>query len=86
MDIHSQLREILHMIEAFKSQMHDTLHNFQDGFMDSFHSIHQSLASMQEKCTLVNIMDEYHQELYAWYCYEKKLSMARVNHNIRKWL
>jgi hypothetical protein len=71
MDVHSQtLKEILHMIEAFKSQMHDTLHNFQEGFRDGFCSIHKSLASMQEKCSLVNIMDEYHQEVYAWYALE----------------
>jgi hypothetical protein len=51
MDIHSpNLNEILHMIEAFKSEMHNTLHNFQDDVRDSFRSIPESLVSMQEKC------------------------------------
>jgi hypothetical protein len=72
MDVHSQtLKEILHTIEAFKSQMHDRLCNFQEGLRDTLCSIHESLASMQEKCTLVNIMDEYHQEVYAWYALEE---------------
>jgi hypothetical protein len=71
MDIHSQiLKEILHTIEAFKSQMHDTLHNFEDGPRDSFRSIHDSMDSMQDKYTLANIMDEYHQEVYVWYALE----------------
>jgi uncharacterized NAD(P)/FAD-binding protein YdhS len=53
MDIHSQtLMEILQMIEAFKAQMHDTLHlsrwqDLADGLKDSFHSIQDSLDSMQ---------------------------------------
>jgi hypothetical protein len=47
--------------------MHDTLHNFKEDIKDDFRSIHESLASIQEKYTLVNIMNEYHQEVYAWY-------------------
>jgi len=71
MDVHSKtLKEILHKIEAFKSQMHETLHNFQKGFRHGFLIIHESLENMQEKYTFVNIMDEYHQEVYAWYALE----------------
>jgi hypothetical protein len=66
MDMHSQLKEILHTIEALKSQMHDT----QEGLRDDFRSIHKSLVSMKEKCTLMNIMNEYHQEVYSWYALE----------------
>jgi uncharacterized protein YoxC len=68
MDVHSQtLKEILHTIEALKSQMHGTLHNFKEYIKDDFHSIHESLVSIQEKSNLVNIMNEYHQEVYVWY-------------------
>jgi hypothetical protein len=68
MDVHSQtLNKILQAIEAFKSQMHDTLHNFKEDIKDDFCNIHESLASIQDKSNFVNIMNEYHQEVYAWY-------------------
>jgi hypothetical protein len=58
------------MIEAFKSQMHDTFHSFQEGLRDGFRSIDDSLESIQDKYNLVKIMDEYDQEVYAWYALE----------------
>ena len=77
MDVHSQtLKEILHKIEAFKSQMHETLHNFQKGFRHGFLIIHESLENMQEKYTFVNIMDEYHQEVYVWYFFEDNVMIG----------
>jgi hypothetical protein len=77
MDVHSQtLKEILHRIEAFKSEMHDTLHNFQEGFRHGFLIIHESLENMQEKCTFVNIMDECHQEVYVWYSFEDNVMIG----------
>jgi hypothetical protein len=64
MDVHSQtLKEILHTI----SQMHNTLHNFKEDIKDDFRSIHKSFAKMKEQCTLKNIMNEYHQEVYSRY-------------------
>jgi hypothetical protein len=67
MDVPSQtLNIILHII----FQMHDTLHNFKEDIKDDFCSIHESLASIHEKYTLVNIMNEYHQEVYVWYVLE----------------
>jgi len=66
MYMHYQLKEILHTIEALKSQMHDT----QEGLRDDFRSIHKSLVRMKEKYTLMNIMNEYHQEVYSWYALE----------------
>jgi hypothetical protein len=41
--------------------MHDTMHDFQDGLKDIFHSIHESLANMKEAYTMEDIMDECHQ-------------------------
>jgi hypothetical protein len=58
------------MIEAFKVQMNYTLHDFADGLNDSFHSIHDSLVSMQEIYLMVDIRDEYNQEVYDWYDFE----------------
>jgi hypothetical protein len=56
MDVHYQtLKDILHMIEEFKSQMHDTLHNFQKGLRDGFCSIHESFVSIQEKYAFVKM-------------------------------
>jgi hypothetical protein len=72
------LEEILHMIEAFKDQLydtlsntlHDTLHDLADGLNDSFHSIQDSLDNMQERFLMVDIRDEYNQEIYVWYDFE----------------
>jgi hypothetical protein len=57
MAISSQiLKEIL---EAFKSQLYDTLNDkldaFGDGLNDSFHSIQDSLDSMQERFLMMDI-------------------------------
>jgi hypothetical protein len=59
MDMHSQLREILHMIEAFKADIQD--------HRDSYHNSQWSLALLQERYLMEDIMNEYHQEVYAWY-------------------
>jgi hypothetical protein len=59
MDMHSQLREILHMIEAFKADIQD--------HRDRYHNSQQSLALLQERYLMADIMNEYHQEVYAWY-------------------
>jgi hypothetical protein len=76
MDISSQtLKEIL---EAFKSQLYDTLcgtlhdrlHDLADGLNDSFRSIQDSLDNMHERFLMVDIMDEYTQEIYSWYDFE----------------
>jgi hypothetical protein len=69
MAISSQtLKEIL---EAFKSQLYDKLDAFVDGFThglnDSFRSIQDSLDNMQERFLMVDIKDEYNQEIYSWY-------------------
>ena len=69
MAISSQtLKEIL---EAFKSQLYDTLNEkldaFGDGLNDSFRSIQDWLDSMQERFLMVDIEDEYNQEIYVWY-------------------
>jgi hypothetical protein len=66
MDIHSQLREILHMIEAIKANMHDHL----QGIRDSHHNSQRLLALLQERYLMEDIMNEYHQEVYAWYDFE----------------
>jgi hypothetical protein len=59
------------MTEAFKAQLYDTLNDFVDGLTDdlndSFRSIQDSLDSMQERFLMVDIRDEYNQEIYAWY-------------------
>ena len=71
MDISSQtLKEILQITEAFKSQLFDTLDDFADGLNDSFRSIHDWLDNMQERFLIVDIRDEYNQEIYAWYDFE----------------
>ena len=72
MDISSQtLKEILHITEAFKDQLFDTLNDrlndFVDGLNDSFRSIQDSLDSMQEIFLMADIRDEYNQEIYSWY-------------------
>jgi hypothetical protein len=72
MAISSQtLKEIL---EAFKSQLYDTLNDkldaFGDGLNDSFRSIQDSLDNMQERFLMADIRDEYNQEIYAWYDFE----------------
>jgi hypothetical protein len=73
MAISSQnLKEIL---EAFKSQLydilcdtlHDKFHDLADGLNNSFRS---SLDSMHERFLMVDIRDEYNQEIYAWYDFE----------------
>ena len=63
MTVSSQtLKEIL---EAFKSQLYDTLdvrlHDLTDGLNDSFRSIQDSLDGMQERFLMVDIRDEYNQ-------------------------
>ena len=79
MSISSQtLKEILQITEAFKSQLYDTLcgtlhdrlHDVAYGLKDSFHSIQDSLDSMQERFLMADIMNEYHQEVYFWYSLE----------------
>ena len=64
MAISSQtLKEILQITQAFKSQLYDTLdaklHDLADGLNDSFHSIQDSLDSMQEIFFMADIRDEY---------------------------
>jgi hypothetical protein len=46
------------------------LHDLADGLNDSFHSIQDSLDSMQERFLMADIRDEYNQEIYAWYDFE----------------
>jgi hypothetical protein len=75
MAISSQtLEEIIQMTEAFKAQLYDTLndrlHDFVDGLTDSFRSIQDSLDRMQERFLMMDIRDEYNQEIYAWYYFE----------------
>ena len=72
MDILSQtLKEILQITETFKSQLYDTLDIKLDGLTnylnDSFCSIQDSLDRMQERFLMVDIRDEYNQEIYSWY-------------------
>jgi hypothetical protein len=68
MAISSQiLEEILPITEAFKAQLYDTLHDLVDGLNDSFRSIQDSLDNMQEIFLMVDIRDEYNQEIYFWY-------------------
>jgi hypothetical protein len=59
MDMHSQLREILHMIEAFKADIQD--------HRDRYHNSQWSLDLLQERYLMADIMNEYHQEVYARY-------------------
>ena len=64
MAISSQtLKEILQIIEAFKSQLCDTLdvrlHDLADGLNDSFRSIQYSLNNMQEIFLIEHLIDEY---------------------------
>jgi hypothetical protein len=75
MAISSQtLEEIIQITEEFKTQLYDTLHDrlhdLADGLNDSFHSIRDSLDNMQERFLMVDIMDGYNQERYAWYDFE----------------
>ena len=75
MAISSQtLKEILQITKAFKSQLYDTLdarlHDLADGLNDSFCSIQDSLDSMKDRFLMVDIRDEYNQEIYAWYDFE----------------
>jgi hypothetical protein len=67
------------MIEAFKAQLNDTLHDLVDGLplheladdlKDNFHIIQDSLDNMQERFCMEDIMNEYNQEIYAWYDFE----------------
>ena len=54
--------------------MYDTLdarlHVLADGLNDSFRSIEDSLDRMHERFIMVDIRDEYNQEIYAWYDFE----------------
>jgi hypothetical protein len=59
MDMHSQHREILHIIEAFKADIQD--------HRDSYHNIQRSLALFQERYIMEYIVNEYHEEVYSWY-------------------
>jgi hypothetical protein len=66
MSIFSQtLKEILQIVEAFKSQLYDTLDVKLDGLTnylnDSFHSIQDSLDSMHEIFLMEDIRDKYNQ-------------------------
>jgi hypothetical protein len=79
MAIYSQtLKEILHITEALKTQLfdtlygrvHDRLHDLADGLNDGFCSIQDSLNSMHDKFLMADIKDEYNQEIYAWYDFE----------------
>jgi hypothetical protein len=51
--------------------LNDKLHAFVDGLTnnlnDSFRSIQNSLDNMQERFIMVDIRDEYNQEIYSWY-------------------
>ena len=70
MAISSQnLKEIL---EAFKSQLYDTLHDKFHDLVDGLNnSLHSSLNSMHERFLMADIIrDEYNQEIYAWYDFE----------------
>jgi hypothetical protein len=68
------LEEIIHVTEAFEAQLYDTLHDFVDGLTDdlndSFHSIKHSLDIMLEIFLMVDIGNEYNQEIYVWYDFE----------------
>jgi hypothetical protein len=50
--------------------LHDTLHDLADDLKDSFRCIQYSLDSMQERYLMVDIGDEYIQEVYVWYDFE----------------
>jgi hypothetical protein len=72
MTISSQtLKEIL---ETFKSKLYDTLdarlHDLANGLNHSFRSIQDSLDNTQHIFLMVDIKDEYNQEIYAWYDFE----------------
>jgi hypothetical protein len=79
MAISSQtLKEILQITEEFKTQLFDTLygrvydrlHDLANVLNDSFRSIQDSLDSMHEGFLMVDIKDEYNQEIYALYDFE----------------
>jgi hypothetical protein len=80
MAISSQtLKEILQMIEEFKAQLNDALHDVIDGLTlneltrilkDSFYSIQDSFNRMQERFIMAEISDKSNQEIYAWYDFE----------------
>jgi hypothetical protein len=62
MDMHSQLRKILHMIEAFKVDMHDHLQGIKASLQDhrdSYHNSQRSLTLLQERYLMENTRDEY---------------------------
>ena len=63
MDMHSQLKEILHMIETVKADMHDHLQDIKE----IHHNSQQSLGLLQERYLMADIMNECHQEVYDWY-------------------
>jgi hypothetical protein len=50
--------------------LNDRLDGFVDGLNDSFRSIQYSLDNMQKIFLMTNLMDEYNQEIYAWYDFE----------------
>jgi hypothetical protein len=70
MAISSQnLKELL---EAFKSQLYDTLHDkFHELADDLNNRLRSSLDSIHERFLMEDIIkDEYNQEIYAWYDFE----------------
>jgi len=72
MVISSQTLKVI--LEAFKSKLYDTLdarmHDLANGLNDSFCSIQDSLDNMQQIFLMVEIRDEYNQEIYALYDFE----------------
>jgi hypothetical protein len=67
MDIGSQLlMGILRKIEALEHHLHEA----QQAIRDSCHNMQRILDSMQERYLMEDIMDEYNQEVYAWYDFE----------------
>jgi hypothetical protein len=54
--------------------LNDRLDGFVDGLIDdlndSFRSIQDSLDKMQKRFLMVDLRDEYNQEIYAWYDFE----------------
>jgi hypothetical protein len=62
------------ILEAFKSKLYDTLdarlHDLANGLNASFRSIQDSLDNLKKIFLMVDIRDEYNQEIYAWYDFE----------------
>jgi hypothetical protein len=43
------------------------MHDYLQDIRDSYHNSQRSLALLQERYLMADIMNEYHQEVYAWY-------------------